>query len=406
MATSNLLLSPTSLQTAVTTAVNNAAAGSKSAAGCQVVASAIGNPYWLSLYRNGTRVFRARFNLSLTVVNGVITLPTSYSALDTLSSASISSGTWLGRVESNDGQTYVQGKCSSSGSDPFTLNGDLVSGGTVLLGGITMQFDPQIDVVAPSSAKPVGLPNYAGALTFEDHFTGSSLDSSKWVLGIDWWNPPLEYSFDNMDVTNSTLRVWPKAGTGGVMTYTTITTRNKFEQRFGFFEARMKLSKGMTFDAFWLYHVATQDEIDIMEDYSGQDPAAEWGFGSGVNAYPSRYGATIHKQGGGGAGGTSKGPIKSKLTGTDLSADFHTYGCLWDATGCTFFLDGQPMDIGGETVSGQTLGSGRIDLALNNNPMFILFDFKPNFHAGTATASNTTMGVSNACLVDYVRAWA
>ena len=249
---------------------------------------------------------------------------------------------------------------------------------------------------------PNGTIGTSWTLTFQDEFNGLTLDPAKWVDHYDWWSPPQTFSTTNIDVANGTLRAQPDVDGSGNMKYRTIHTRSKFSQLYGYFEARMKISKGRTFDAFWLYDNVSADEIDIIESYSGEDPAAEWGFGSGVNAYPSRYGSTIHKAGGGGA--NTVGPCKSVLAGPDLSADFHIYGCKWDASGCTFYLDGVPMDTGGENPQ-QATGNGRLNMALSN-AMFLMFDFKPNFHAGAVDASNTTMGLTNACLVDYVRVWA
>lgn len=101
-----------------------------------------------------------------------------------------------------------------------------------------------------------------------------------------------------------------------------------------------------------------------------------------------------------------RGPIKSQLGAYQLDAAFHTYGCKWDSNGANFYFDGAPMDVGGETISGQTLGSGRIDMAGSYfpNPMFILLQlaFKPG---AVPSPSNTTFGESNSLWVDYVRVW-
>lgn len=261
-----------------------------------------------------------------------------------------------------------------------------------------------------STPKPTGFSSYAGALVFQDEFDGTSMDSSKWTRDLDWWSPSYQNNSGN-DVVNyklesSCLKMWLALNQDGNPFWRHWITRNKFSKRYGFFEAKMKLPTGMCVPAFWLFDNngwAQEPEIDIIEAWPYEPAWKEWSDGSG---HATRYGSTMHSSDSGGVNPYTRGPIKSQLGAYQLDAAFHTYGCKWDSNGANFYFDGAPMDVNGETISGQTLGSGRIDMAGSYfpNPMFILLQlaFKPD---AVPSPSNTTFGESNSLWVDYVRVW-
>ena len=101
-----------------------------------------------------------------------------------------------------------------------------------------------------------------------------------------------------------------------------ITTENSFSQEYGYFEVRAKLPKGKGFwPAFWLLAKAGgwPPEIDIME-MLGRKPTALY--------------TSVHTK------APSGQSIQIKEVQTpDLSADFHTYGALWDKDRVRFYVD-------------------------------------------------------------------
>lgn len=255
-----------------------------------------------------------------------------------------------------------------------------------------------------STPKPVGFPSYAGALTFEDHF-----DSGLANWSLSGWDPSSKNSggtFDNYDTVATVagdsgagyLRIWPKNGTDAAnpLFATTLWTRGVFSQKYGYFEARIKMPRGAVWPAFWLYSDGGGDEIDVVECY-GMPAAAYWGSSDYLL---TRYGSTLHHAGGGGS--NTAGPAKSPLAGADLSDDFHVYGVKWDATGCNFYFDGSPMDVGGENPQ-QATGNGRLDLTLSV-AQFLLLDLA--FTERNSSTAVTPRGTGNSMLVDYVRVWA
>lgn len=100
--------------------------------------------------------------------------------------------------------------------------------------------------------------------TFEDNFTGDALDLTKWNrYGDNYWDSQTHFSKDNVIVKDGklTLRVEHKRGhqnddpQGKETDYATgfADTYGKWTQRYGYFEARVKLPTAPNmFYAFWL----------------------------------------------------------------------------------------------------------------------------------------------------------
>ncbi len=123
-------------------------------------------------------------------------------------------------------------------------------------------------------------------LVWSDEFNGPTLDLNKWSFqtgdGCDmnlcgWGNNELEYytnSTDNISVNNGLLSINARRQTINNRNYTSgkILTKNKFDFKYGYIEARMKLptGKGM-WPAFWMLPTdnvygawPTSGELDIM----------------------------------------------------------------------------------------------------------------------------------------------
>ena len=183
-------------------------------------------------------------------------------------------------------------------------------------------------------------------LTWSDEFNGpdgSPVDSSKWVSetgGNGWGNQELEYytartqnAFQKDGNLVITVLTEKYAGADGVSrdyTSARLKTLGKFAQKYGRFEARIKIPKGQgIWPAFWMMgdDIETVNwpkcgEIDVMENI-GKEPALVHG--------------TIHGPGYNGANGISASfALPDKANFAD---DFHVYGVEWTPKSIRFFVD-------------------------------------------------------------------
>ena len=104
-----------------------------------------------------------------------------------------------------------------------------------------------------------------------------------------------------------------------------VATHGKFSQRYGWFEARLKLPQGKgLWPAFWLLpeNKKWPPEIDIME-HKGRLPDRVW--------------LTLHLP----QPGTWRPKSDSKeWVGPDFTADFHTFALEWEPEGIRWYVDG------------------------------------------------------------------
>jgi len=189
-------------------------------------------------------------------------------------------------------------------------------------------------------------------LVWEDEFEGSTLDDSKWsydqgngfvqedgnyVPG--WGNEELQYySEDNVKVKDGMLTIEGKKETvsddRGTYDYTSgkIHTKGKFHQKYGKFEAKIKLPSGQGFwPAFWMMPEedkyggwAASGEIDIMEAAGGT---------------PDKMGGAIH-YGGQWPNNTYTAKDYYFAEGEDIT-DFHVYSVEWEPGEIRWYVDGE-----------------------------------------------------------------
>ncbi|MEO0323564.1 MAG: glycoside hydrolase family 16 protein [Myxococcota bacterium] len=185
-------------------------------------------------------------------------------------------------------------------------------------------------------------------LTFEDEFegaAGSPPDLSKWAFDIGtgtngWGNNELQnYTGrpDNVSLDgNGNLVITARREDFAESGFTSgrIKTQGLFEQRYGRFEARMRLpgpGAGL-WPAFWMLGSEFGDEssnvpwpfvgeIDVMENIGDEETI---------------YG-TVH--GPGYSGGDSIGR-RLVTPGEDYTADFHVYRVDWDPSSIRWYVDG------------------------------------------------------------------
>ncbi len=231
---------------------------------------------------------------------------------------------------------------------------------------------PATDVThddAPGDA-PVDAPVDAPAgwvLTWSDEFggaDGSAVDATKWNYDVGagesgWGNNELEYytsGTDNAVVRGGSLVI--TATNAGASKYkcsygpckfvsARLTTSGKFAQKYGRFEARMKLPRGKgVWPAFWMLgqnFPATDwpdcGEIDVMENI-GDEPSICHGttHGPGPASYVD-------------VGLTGQVTLPG---GKALADDFHVYTAEWEASAVRFYFDGALY----KTVTSKDLPSG------------------------------------------------
>ena len=118
-----------------------------------------------------------------------------------------------------------------------------------------------------------------------------------------------------------------------------ISTHEKFSQKYGYFEARIKIpSHEGTFPAFWLFHErrafegTQRTEIDIMENL-GHAPHYIY------NSF--HYFKNVSRYYGGDANFIKPSPSGQIFTGIDYSQDYHVYAVEWSPGTIKWFIDGE-----------------------------------------------------------------
>jgi beta-glucanase (GH16 family) len=248
-------------------------------------------------------------------------------------------------------------------------------------------------------------PSRAGwKLIWSDEFNaadGSPADSSKWVSetgGGGWGNQELEYYTSrpqnaiqqggNLVITVLAEKFTGPDGVTRDYTSARLKTQTRFSQKYGRFEARIKIPRGQgIWPAFWMLGDNIGGvgwpgcgEIDIMENI-GKEPTLVHG--------------TIH-----GPGYSARKGISAPfaLPGkTDFADDFHIYAVEWAPTSIRFYVDDhlyatrRPADLPQGTKW------------VYNHPFFILLNVAVG--GGWPGSPDRTSVFPQTMLVDYVRVY-
>ena len=193
-------------------------------------------------------------------------------------------------------------------------------------------------------------------LIFSDEFNAEKntpVDSTKWTArtgGQGWGNQELQYYTDSTEnayhdgeghlVIKAIKKDLPdsyKCWYGKCrFTSARLVTKEKFEQKYGRFEARIKVPRGQgIWPAFWMLGNDFSEvgwpncgEIDIME-YVGKEPKKVHG--------------TIHGPGYSGANGIGR---SVRLRGKpDIADDFHVFAVEWRKNKIEWFVDGKRFQV-------------------------------------------------------------
>lgn len=243
-------------------------------------------------------------------------------------------------------------------------------------------------------------------ITFQDEFNsekGSAVDSSKWIHetgGRGWGNQELQYYTNSTEnsfhdgkgnLVIKAVKLSPPLSLDcwyGKCEYTSarLITKGKFEQKYGKFEARIKIPKGQgMWSAFWMLGNdidkvgwAECGEIDIMENI-GKEPKTIYG--------------TLHGPGYSGDKSVSSS-IKLKKNVAD---DFHVFTTEWEENKISFFMDGKLY----KTLTPKDLPAGK--KWVFDHPFFMLLNFAIGGPWGGNP--NKTSVFPQEMLIDYVRVY-
>jgi beta-glucanase (GH16 family) len=245
-------------------------------------------------------------------------------------------------------------------------------------------------------------------LVWEDNFdVDGEVDLSSWNFDIGdgsdqglpgWGNNELQYYTnrpENVTVDNGFLLITARKEqfNGSQYTSARLQTKGKISQRYGRFEARMRLPFGQgMWPAFWLLGDDGDGEIwpkigeiDIMEN-TGDKPTEVFG--------------TVH--GPGYSGGES---ISRTFTLEDerVDTDFHIYGVEWGPNYINWYIDDVLYyRVTPEDVDEETNGEG--EWVFNDREFYIILNIAVGGNLPGPPNDNTVF--PQTMLVDYVRMYA
>lgn len=245
-------------------------------------------------------------------------------------------------------------------------------------------------------------------LTFKDEFNGAAgagVDTSKWTAEIGgggWGNQELEYYTNSTDnayldgqgaLVIKAVKLAPPLNLTcwyGPCQYTSarLITKGKFDQKYGKFEARIKLPRGQgIWPAFWMLgnNIDTVNwpacgEIDIMENI-GREPSIVHGTVHGPNY----------------SGGNGIGAPYSLPDNAVFADAYHVYSVEWSENRISFAVDGSTYKVitPADLPAGSTWAFDR--------PFFLLLNLAVG--GGWPGSPDNTTVFPQTMLVDYVRVY-
>ncbi|MGY4472355.1 hypothetical protein ACVWWK_008064 [Bradyrhizobium sp. LB9.1b] len=155
-----------------------------------------------------------------------------------------------------------------------------------------------------------------------------------------------------------------------------LTTERSFSQKFGYFEARVKVPPLIGgWPAFWLLDTSRgkYDEIDIFEILTGQPNVHHFGHQWGrINV-------------------DAKTPERGEKNCVDLSSDFHTYGVLWTETSVVYYRD--------------DLEVGRFKNRGLSDPMYVVLSIGMDGTWNEQLKISSSPDAAGDMLVDFIRVY-
>lgn len=237
-------------------------------------------------------------------------------------------------------------------------------------------------------------------LTWASEFNGPAgtpLDDDKWEYnlgGTGWGNEELQYYTDSTENAaldgEGHLAITARKAAGdrscwyGPCRYTSarLLTEDTFAQRYGRFEARIKVPRGQgIWPAFWMLG-ANLDEVGYPE--SGEIDIME-----NLGKRPSTIHGSLH------APGYDFTGDYTFPNGEEVAAEFHTFAVEWSKTSIAFYVDGARW----QELTKKEVGSGWVF----DHPFFVILNVAVG---GTWPGPpDGTTKFPQRMLVDYVRVY-
>lgn len=237
--------------------------------------------------------------------------------------------------------------------------------------------------------------NFTAPVLLEEFNQDGAPNSDIWGYNIGtgddgWGNNELQYYTDrteNVKVENGYLLITANEESFNGSSYTSarLVTQGNFDQKYGRFEARMRLPFGQgMWPAFWLLGSDIDSnpwpfcgEIDIMENRGSE---------------PTLVSSAVH-----GPGYSGGNPVLKRydLGNERVDTDFHIYGIEWGPEYINFYVDDvlynqiTPDDVPGEWVY--------------DHPFFIIINLAVGGNFGGNPNSETVF--PQTMLIDYVRVY-
>jgi beta-glucanase (GH16 family) len=306
------------------------------------------------------------------------------------------------------GNPSLVAKVISTAGTGSVVTSDAVGAITIGVDSIDAERIAYIDSIQASTPYKPDIPDWLGqrppvegdwVKTLDDEFDGTKLDSSIWsIYGENYYDKVTHWSKEDVIVGGGVvrLRYEKKLGFGNddpkrprsdyAAGY--LQTYDKWTQRYGYFEARMKLPKAPgLWPAFWMMpdrgqrganQGARQDtanggmEFDIMEHLT------RWG--------PNRYNISMHYDG---YGVTHKSVGSDKIYVQPDKDGFITSGLLWTPGSAIFYCNGH------EVLRWE-------DSRISNVPSYLLFTIPSG---GWDNNSLEDFQLPDDFVIDYVRVW-
>ncbi|GAA4275631.1 glycoside hydrolase family 16 protein [Aquimarina mytili] len=245
------------------------------------------------------------------------------------------------------------------------------------------------------------------SLVAEDNFdVDGQIDTSFWNFDIGdgseqgipgWGNNELQFYTDrpeNVTVENGFLLITAREENFNGAQYTSarLQTKGKIQQRYGRFEARIRLPFGQgMWPAFWLLGDDSDGgvwpqigEIDIMEN-TGDAPTKIFG--------------TVHGPGYSGGNSISK---TYALENNRVDTGFHIYGIEWGPNYINYYVDNALYyQITPEDVDEETDGEG--EWVFNDRPFYIILNLAVGGNLPGPPNAETVF--PQTMVVDYVRVY-
>jgi len=242
------------------------------------------------------------------------------------------------------------------------VTSDAVGGVEIAVDSPTTERLLYVDSVQAVMPRVADLPDWVGrrppvpgdwVKTLDDEFDGSSIDSSIWnIYGENYYDKVTHWSKDDVIVGGGVvkLRYEKKQGfhnddpkrprseyaAGFLQTY------DKWAQRYGYFEARMKLPKAPgLWPAFWMMpdrgdrstpQGVRQDTANMGMEFDIMEHLTRWG--------PNRYNISMHYDG---YGAMHKAVGSDKIYIQPDKDGFITCGLLWTPGSAIFYCNGKEV---------------------------------------------------------------